>query len=275
MLTVETTDVDPEGNESIWFGGKVIIGDSFLHFDLGLQKIVYCKSSILQLCRSYDLAIHHLPSLRLFCLISSAMQKEFCHCCRCSNWRASSIKRLLSNKRYPSPPPITITRKILEISKKEQIRSIYSLSYLITRICAVSFEGSVTWNKDRLRIDLRYVQAGATTPNIVESFGRTVNCNLFTHGALGRFWELVETRPCVPDRSRIWKCWFLRRAAHWLTQRKTSRSKWEKQQQAQTTYGIDGGSNPRPRWWQASAITTASPLFPSIIRFFPTKLTHS
>ena len=24
MLTVETTDVDPEGNETIWFGGKVI-----------------------------------------------------------------------------------------------------------------------------------------------------------------------------------------------------------------------------------------------------------
>lgn len=23
MLTIETTDVDPEGNETIWFGGKV------------------------------------------------------------------------------------------------------------------------------------------------------------------------------------------------------------------------------------------------------------
>lgn len=23
MLTVDTTDVDPEGNETIWFGGKV------------------------------------------------------------------------------------------------------------------------------------------------------------------------------------------------------------------------------------------------------------
>ena len=45
MLTVETTDVNPEGNESIWFGGKVIIGDSFLYFDLGSQKIVYSLSS--------------------------------------------------------------------------------------------------------------------------------------------------------------------------------------------------------------------------------------
>lgn len=24
MLTVETADVDPEGNETIWFGGKVM-----------------------------------------------------------------------------------------------------------------------------------------------------------------------------------------------------------------------------------------------------------
>jgi len=24
MLTVETADVDPEGNETIWFGGKVV-----------------------------------------------------------------------------------------------------------------------------------------------------------------------------------------------------------------------------------------------------------
>ena len=77
MLTVETTDVDPEGNESIWFGGKVIIGDSFLHFDLGSQKILYCKISVLQLCLSHDLAIHHLSSLRLFSLIPSAMQKSF------------------------------------------------------------------------------------------------------------------------------------------------------------------------------------------------------
>ena len=77
MLTVETTDVDPEGNESIWFGGKVIIGDSFLHFDLGFQKIVYCKSSVLQLCRSYDLVIHHLPSLRLFASSPPRCKKGF------------------------------------------------------------------------------------------------------------------------------------------------------------------------------------------------------
>ena len=77
MLTVETTDVDPEGNESIWFGGKVIIEDSFFHFDIGSRKIHYCESSVLQL--SYDLAIHHLSSLRLFSLIPSAMQKGFFH----------------------------------------------------------------------------------------------------------------------------------------------------------------------------------------------------
>ena len=30
-----------------------------------------------------------------------------------------------------------------------------------------------------------------------------VNCNFFTHGAIGSSYELIETRPCVPDRIRI------------------------------------------------------------------------
>ena len=51
------------------------------------------------------------------------------------------------------------------------------------------------------------------------------NCNLFTHGALGSSWELVETCPCVPDRIGIWKCWFLRRRENQSTRRKNSRSK--------------------------------------------------
>ena len=76
MLTVETTDVDPEGNESIWFGGKVIIEDSFFHFDIGSRKIHYCEIT------------------------------------------EDTILREL---------------KIVEISKKEQIRSIYPLSCLINK----------------------------------------------------------------------------------------------------------------------------------------------
>ena len=39
----------------------------------------------------------------------------------------------------------------------------------------------------------------------------------------------------------IWKCWFLRRGENWSTQRKTSQSKGENQQQTQPTYGADAG----------------------------------
>ena len=35
MLTVDTTDVDPEGNETIWFGGKVV---EFLSLALAQQR---------------------------------------------------------------------------------------------------------------------------------------------------------------------------------------------------------------------------------------------
>ena len=44
----------------------------------------------------------------------------------------------------------------------------------------------------------------------------------------------------IPDQIGIWKCWFLRRGENQSTQRKTSRSKEENQQQTQPTY--DGGS---------------------------------
>ena len=43
------------------------------------------------------------------------------------------------------------------------------------------------------------------------------------------------------DRIGIWKCWILRRGENRSTQRKTSRSKGENQQQTQPTYGIDAG----------------------------------
>ena len=39
-----------------------------------------------------------------------------------------------------------------------------------------------------------------------------------------------------PDRTRIWKCWFLRRGGNRRTRRKTSRSKDENQQQTQPTF---------------------------------------
>ncbi|CAH3156069.1 unnamed protein product [Porites lobata] len=40
MLTVETTDVDPEGNESIWFGGKVVGNTTSGAYSYRLQKSI-------------------------------------------------------------------------------------------------------------------------------------------------------------------------------------------------------------------------------------------
>ena len=55
------------------------------------------------------------------------------------------------------------------------------------------------------------------------------NYNLFTHGALKSSYELVGTCPCVPGRTGIFKCWFLRRRENWSTRRKTSWSQGDNQ----------------------------------------------
>ena len=58
----------------------------------------------------------------------------------------------------------------------------------------------------------------------------------------------------------------MKRGENRSTRRKTSRSKGENQQQTQPTYGVHmawtPGFEPRPHWWEASALTTASPLLP-------------
>ena len=47
MLTVDTTDVDPEGNETIWFGGKVcyllstFVFVSFFHPPKLFMKLIF------------------------------------------------------------------------------------------------------------------------------------------------------------------------------------------------------------------------------------------
>ena len=68
-----------------------------------------------------------------------------------------------------------------------------------------------------------------------------VICDLFTNDELRSSQELVETCPFVPDRIEIWKCWFLRRGENRSTQRKTSPSKGENQQQTQPIHGADYG----------------------------------
>ena len=40
-------------------------------------------------------------------------------------------------------------------------------------------------------------------------------------------------RPCVPDQTGIWKCWFSRRGETLSARRKTTRSTGENQQQTQ------------------------------------------
>ena len=82
-----------------------------------------------------------------------------------------------------------------------------------------------------------------------------------THGAIKSSQELVETCLCIPEWIGIWKCWFLRRGENWSTQRKTSRSKGENQQQTQSTYGINTRIWITTLVWQASALTTAPPWF--------------
>ena len=49
----------------------------------------------------------------------------------------------------------------------------------------------------------------------------------------------------IPDRIGIQKCWFLRREENRSTQRKTSRSREENQQQTQPTYDVESGNRTR------------------------------
>ena len=46
----------------------------------------------------------------------------------------------------------------------------------------------------------------------------------------------------IPDRSGIYKCWFLRRGENRSTRRKTSQSREENQQQTQPTYDVESGN---------------------------------
>ena len=68
---------------------------------------------------------------------------------------------------------------------------------------------------------------------------------MFTHGAPRSSQEFVQKCPCIPDRIRIWKCWFLRRGENRSTRRKTSRSRVGNQQQTQPTYDTGSGNRTR------------------------------
>ena len=64
-----------------------------------------------------------------------------------------------------------------------------------------------------------------------------------------------QWNPLLPGRIGIWKCWFLWRKTR-STRRETSRSKDENQQQTQPTYQTSRPEiEPRPHWWEATALT--------------------
>ena len=69
--------------------------------------------------------------------------------------------------------------------------------------------------------------------------------NLFTHGAPRSSKNSFKRGRALRDRIGIWKCWLFRRGENRSTQRKTSRSRVENQQQTQPTY--DAGSGNRTR----------------------------
>ena len=72
---------------------------------------------------------------------------------------------------------------------------------------------------------------------------------------------------CTPDWILIWKCWFLKKGKSRSTQRKSSRSQRENQQQTQPTCGLDTRIQ---TWvtlvdlWKASALTIVPPLLINI-----------
>ena len=69
----------------------------------------------------------------------------------------------------------------------------------------------------------------------------------------------------IPGRIGNWKCWFLRRGENRSTQRKTSWSKGENQQQTQPMYGINPGNWTRATLVGGVALITTPPLLPSHI----------
>ena len=67
-----------------------------------------------------------------------------------------------------------------------------------------------------------------------------------------------------PDPIGIWRCWFLGRGENRSTRRKTSRSKDENQQRLNPHMTPSPGIKPGPHWWEASALTTAPSLLPTL-----------
>ena len=81
--------------------------------------------------------------------------------------------------------------------------------------------------------------------------------------------------PLFPGRIGIWKCWFLRREENRSIRRKTLGAGTRTNNKLNPRMMPRPGIEPRPHWWEASALTTAPFLLleslyvPGIIMSFP------
>ena len=108
-------------------------------------------------------------------------------------------------------------------------------------------------------------------------------CDLVTHGALRSSHELVEKCSCVPDRIGInlKVLFFKERGKTEYPKKKNSRSKRKNKPQFLPTCGVDARiGTAGPQGWEASALTTATPLLLPLVhdrgsaqQFYPVKWT--
>ena len=71
--------------------------------------------------------------------------------------------------------------------------------------------------------------------------------------------QLVSMLFLYPGRTGIWRCWFLWKKENQRTRRKTLGATPESTTKS-THIWQQAGNEPRPHWWEASALTTASRL---------------
>ena len=107
-------------------------------------------------------------------------------------------------------------------------------------------------------------------------------CDLVTHGALRSSYELVEKCSCVPDRIGInLKVLVFKERGKTEYPKKNPSKQEENKPQFLPTYGVDARiGTAGPQGWEASALTTATPLLLPLVhdwesaqQFYPEKWT--
>ena len=89
---------------------------------------------------------------------------------------------------------------------------------------------------------------------------------MFSRGICDKYLEVFSKRVLIGDifpRSNYnLECWFLKRGENGSTRRKTSRSKERTNNKLNPHMTPGPRIEPRPHWWEASALTTTPPLNP-------------